>query len=124
MWSSSVLLDAVIRSITVERRDRYLTDTAPVATYRRDLLRLILLDSDAVDPVPYLCKRAALWYQGNKSLLLKNGTLEYLSMQQVPTKQHDVWLCVNTRKIPSLSYMSIDFTTAKGYSTVFLRRWP
>ncbi|KAK4450946.1 heterokaryon incompatibility protein, partial [Podospora aff. communis PSN243] len=62
------LLNAVVRSLVLNRRDRYLSHPAPVETFRTDLLRYAI----GAKIHPYR------WYHANKSLLIHGHTLEEL----------------------------------------------
>ncbi|KAH8892930.1 HET-domain-containing protein, partial [Thozetella sp. PMI_491] len=75
--SPSELLDAVVRSVTVGSEDRYLSSKAPVATFRRDMQELSLLDLDQLDKndTPTVFLGFLQWYGYNKTLRIGDFTL-------------------------------------------------
>ncbi len=74
------LLDAVVKSVSVGRRDRYLIEEAPTETFRRDLLKLTSLELSQLeqDRAPTVFLGLLRWYGYNKVLRIQQFTLEEL----------------------------------------------
>jgi len=71
------LLDAVVRTLTVDRGDRYLSRPAPRASFCQDLQYLVASTSKQEEK-PSAARRFDPWFQHNKDLLIKGITLEEL----------------------------------------------
>lgn len=89
---SKKLLFDVVRCLTLDREDRYLTFEAPAEEFLHQFLNIVML-SDTADPqtLPARCRSALSWYSFNKHLLLRGRSLEQLchdSMdpRKTPTK--------------------------------------
>jgi hypothetical protein len=87
---SRELLYNVVRCLTLDREDRYLTFEAPGDDFAKQFLDLIIL-SQTRDPqsLPARCRSALSWYNFNKHLLLGGKTLEQICRDSMGPGQKD-----------------------------------
>ncbi|KAK0639930.1 heterokaryon incompatibility protein-domain-containing protein [Cercophora newfieldiana] len=73
------LLISIVRSLVLDRQDRYLSKPAPVSTYLMDFLQLAASAThDETNPSSFASRRFLPWYTLNKDLLIRGTTLENL----------------------------------------------
>jgi len=78
--AQSPFLTEIVRCLTLDRADRYLTDLADADAFRVELLHLVAISEDVGlrQRLPGRCRSALAWYHANKGLLLRGRTLEQL----------------------------------------------
>ncbi|KAF7536302.1 hypothetical protein G7054_g4638 [Neopestalotiopsis clavispora] len=76
----------LVRTLTLDREDRYLMFPAPPDDFRNEFLNLVqIAGTDERDSLPARCKSACAWYDANKDLLLRGRTLEEVCLDASPS---------------------------------------
>ncbi|ETS78454.1 hypothetical protein PFICI_10516 [Pestalotiopsis fici W106-1] len=72
----------LVRTLTLDREDRYLMFPAAADDFRNEFLNLVhISQTDRRELLPARCKSACAWYDANKSLLLQGHTLEEICLE-------------------------------------------
>ncbi|KAH6686479.1 heterokaryon incompatibility protein-domain-containing protein [Plectosphaerella plurivora] len=76
---SKALLSTIVRCLTLDREDRYLTFEAPYEIFTTQFLNLLTFaEIENPEILPARCRSALSWYNFNKHLFLRGRTLEQL----------------------------------------------